>query len=63
MTMEISEIGIRMRVRDGGGGSGVAQAKCGPDDGDAEGADGGREEIVQACVRRVLHALKALQER
>jgi hypothetical protein len=61
MTMEINEIGIRMRVRDDSGGPDVVQAK--PDPAGGHGLAAGQEEIVQACVRRVLQALKTMQER
>ncbi|MEJ1968733.1 MAG: DUF5908 family protein [Rhizomicrobium sp.] len=67
MPLEINEIGIRMRVHDG-------QPRAGTPEGD--GADAGqladavasepgqaRDAIVDACVRRVLAALKTMQER
>jgi Family of unknown function (DUF5908) len=64
MTMEISEIGIRMRVRDGTGGSDVTQAQSDSGGGtEHDGLSCDQEEIVQACVRRVLHALKIMRER
>lgn len=58
MAIEISEIGILMRVRD--------DAAAPPDGrGTAPAAmrDIDREAIVAECVRRVLHALKTRQER
>ncbi len=63
MALEINEIGIQMRVRDDAAApasrEAAAPAKPG---GDGGGADG-RDDIVDECVRRVLHALKAAQER
>lgn len=62
MTMEISEIGIRMRVRDAAEQRSGGQGGCDPSE-EEGGEAGGRDEIVQACVRKVLHTLKAMQER
>jgi uncharacterized protein DUF5908 len=58
MPIEISEIGIRMRVDDdpGHGRSGRGPGWSGR--GEAE-----REAVIAECVRRVLQALKARQER
>jgi hypothetical protein len=64
VALEISEIGIRMHVRDGAGGSG---GPAEPASADAAAPDGsmaaGQEAIVAECVRRVLRALKSRQER
>jgi hypothetical protein len=64
MPLEVSEIGIRMRVGDGSADEKKEKRKedpayqCG--DGELD-----REEIVSACVRRVLKALalQTMQER
>ncbi len=69
MPLEISEIGIQMRV-----GSGTAQRSAasatgsGPDlasGGDAQGGMGedAQAAIVEACVRQVLATLKAREAR
>lgn len=65
MTMEINEIGIRMRVRDGAQTSAGGSTDVGPttEAGVAAKESINRDEIVDACVRRVLRALKTLQER
>lgn len=64
MTMEINEIGIRMRVRDNAQTSAGGQADVDPTEaGPAAKEAINRDEIVEACVRRVLRALRTLQER
>jgi hypothetical protein len=68
MALEINEIGINMRVD---GDDRGAQAKDKKAKKDKEKTRSGRaaccgfdrEEIVDDCVRRVLQALKVLQER
>jgi hypothetical protein len=64
MALEINEIGIRMHVRDGAGGvRGRQEVRQLADAEPLEGAPGGRDAIVEECVRRVLRALKTQQER
>ncbi|WP_315833152.1 DUF5908 family protein [Bradyrhizobium prioriisuperbiae] len=65
MTMEINEIGIRIRVRDTASASGQADVNAAgaAGAGQATGESISRDEIVDACVRRVLRALRTLQER
>jgi hypothetical protein len=64
MALEISEIGIRMHVRDGASGSDGGQAEPGSAGAAADGSmTAGHEAIVEECVRRVLRALKTRQER
>ncbi len=62
MTLEINEIGITMRVRSDLGSSDAAAT-----DGDETAAPAktalDRDELVDLCVRRVLQALRTLQER
>ena len=58
MPLEVNEIGIVMRVRDG---SDVAQ-RVGEDE-PAEHREEWREELIDECVRRVLQALKMERER
>jgi hypothetical protein len=63
MALEINEIGIRMRVHDGAAAP-ASDGSAAPEE--SGGGDGGadrRDDIVNECVRRVLHALKAAQER
>jgi hypothetical protein len=57
MPVEISEIGIRMRVDDDKGRE-RGSDRLGETERDAQ-----REAIIDECVRRVLQALKARQER
>ena len=57
MPIEISEIGIRMRVDEDDGGGRVGRGPSGP------GRDAEREAVIAECVRRVLQALKARQAR
>lgn len=65
MTLEIQEIGIRMRVaEDAGqtprtGGSSPAGGSCGDDAGERAR----RDSLVEDCVRRVLEILKMRKER
>lgn len=67
MPLEINEIGIRMYVRDGTAGvtgankSDGAEAACSDDELGERPA--GRGDMIEECVRRVLRALKNLQER
>jgi hypothetical protein len=67
MPLEINEIGIRMHVRDGAGGATAASKSDGAEvacNGDERGErPGGRDDMIEECVRRVLRALKNLQER
>lgn len=56
MTLEINEIGIRMQVRGAEGGDQPVLQAEGPGLLD-------REQVISDCVRRVLQALKALEER
>ena len=59
MALEISEIGIRMRVRDDEEESGERRERAAePECGDVD-----REEIVADCVRRVLQLLRTAEER
>ena len=58
MPLEVNEIGIVMRVRDG---SEVAQ-RAGEDE-PAEQREEWREELIDECVRRVLEALRMERER
>ena len=61
MPLEISEIGIRMRVQSGTQGAGGGESGgSGPA---APGAAVDREALVQECVQRVLQALRTAQER
>jgi hypothetical protein len=58
MTLEVNEIGIRMRVHDG------SQADGFPAELGATAKESvNREEIVEACVRQVLRVLRTLRER
>jgi Family of unknown function (DUF5908) len=64
MTLEISEIGIRLAV----GEPSVPSPAVRPPSGDGAGGHGSispaqTEEIVQACVREVLRTLRMLGER
>jgi hypothetical protein len=67
MPLEINEIGIRMHVRDSTAGPMVASKSDGAEvacSGDERGErPGGRDDMIEECVRRVLRALKNLQER
>lgn len=67
MPLEINEIGIRMFVRSSSGGA-TADDKPDEDDvgcnkGEQGGSPGGRDAMIEECVRRVLRALKKQQER
>ena len=57
MTLEINEIGIRLQVHDGG----IDPAQPQPDQSGGINLD--REELIGDCVRRVLKALKSMEER
>lgn len=57
VALEINEIGIRLQVRDGGTDPARPQEQA------AVSSDLDREEIVGDCVRRVLKALKSMEER
>lgn len=59
MPLEISEIGINMRVSDTPKEAGKRRPKA--EEGECRDVD--REEIVDDCVRRVLQILKGLGER
>ena len=60
MALEVNELGIRMRVRDGAGEPVQRKsASCGCDDEDGRPS----QELVEACVRRVLQVLRAKRER
>lgn len=60
MSLEISEIGIRMRVR----GADDEPAREANPGGDSQGCrDLDREQIVQDCLRRVLAVLRNVEER
>ena len=60
MTLEINEIGITMRVRSDAISAPATEA-------DAPGAPARatteRDELIELCVRRVLRALRAAEER
>jgi Family of unknown function (DUF5908) len=59
MSLEINEIGIRIRVNEGSeNGTVQRQAIPGQSCGDID-----RDEIVEDCVRRVLQILKSLEDR
>lgn len=61
MALEISEIGIRMRVR---GADDEPARQAGGGGGDGQGCrDLDREQIVQDCLRRVLQVLRNVEER
>jgi hypothetical protein len=57
MSLEINEIGIRLQVHDGGTDLPARQEEPV----DFAGID--REELVGDCVRRVLKALKSMEDR
>lgn len=60
MTLEINEIGITMRVRS----DAVSPPATDADEpGAPASATTARDELVELCVRRVLRALRAAQER
>lgn len=67
MTLEIQEIGIRMRVaEDAGQGSRTERSGRAPRDGscgDDAGERARRDSLVEDCVRRVLDVLKMREER
>lgn len=70
MPLEISEIGVRLAVREGGGqASGRSSSECGgegDDQGEMNGAslnDTQINDIVSRCVRRVLAVLRATETR
>ena len=57
MPLEIHEIGIRVQVHDGGADPAAPRPVEEP------AIDPNREEIIGDCVRRVLKALKSMEER
>ncbi len=63
MALEISEIGIHVRVPDGMPAPGPAQLAAAPAGGDGGCADTERARMVDDCVRRVLQILAARAER
>lgn len=59
MPVEISEIGVRIHVRDEPHDGAARGADAGTDDGTDDGqATPRQDEIVRACVRLVLQALR-----
>lgn len=58
MALEISEVGIRLRVGDA-----VGEGQLPPTEQAFDGSDSAREELVEDCVRRVLRVLKDRRER
>jgi hypothetical protein len=61
MALEINEIGIRVRVDDGGMNTPVQLKEKEESIGNCREAS--REEIVEDCVRRVLQILRSREER
>jgi len=59
MALEINEVGIRLRVSDGGDGEEEERPSAEP----GGGCELAREEIVADCVRRVLKILHRREER
>jgi hypothetical protein len=59
MAIEVNEIGIRMRVV----GDGEPSAGATDRDGGGSSEADRRNEIVEACVRRVLQILRAVEAR
>jgi len=60
MPLEINEIGIKMRVREG---ERTEDLPPGVEMSSGECGDSARDAVVDACVRRVLEILRARQER
>ncbi len=61
MALEINEIGIRIRVDDGGKNTPVQLKE--KEEGVGNCRETSREEIVEDCVRRVLQILRSREDR
>lgn len=61
MALEINEIGIRIRVDEGGNNAPVQLKEKDGDVGSCR--ETSREEIVEDCVRRVLQILRSREDR